>query len=206
MQITTYLEHAIESELSGNVVDLCPVGALTSKPYAFEARPWELVKTPGIDVMDAVGTNVRFDSRGRQVLRVLPRMNEDVDEEWAHDKTRHAIDGLVRRRLDQPYVRVKGKLQPASWAHAFATIAKQVKGAGKGEVAAVAGDLVEVESLYVARKLLAALGSSLVEGRQNGLARSEEHTSELQSLMRNSYAVFCLKKKNKTIQEHKKNK
>src|SRR3546814_15757825 len=94
MQITTYLEHAIESELSGNVVDLCPVGALTSKPYAFEARPWELVKTPGIDVMDAVGTNVRFDSRGRQVLRVLPRMNEDVNEEWAHDKTRHAIDGL----------------------------------------------------------------------------------------------------------------
>src|SRR3546814_9529860 len=90
-------------------------------PISFEARPWELVKTPGIDVMDAVGTNVRFDSRGRQVLRVLPRINEDVNEEWAHDKTRHAIDGLVRRRLDQPYVRVKGKLQPSSWAHAFAT-------------------------------------------------------------------------------------
>ncbi len=169
MQITTYLEHAIQSELSGNVVDLCPVGALTSKPYAFEARPWELTKTPGIDVMDAVGTNIRFDSRGRQVLRVLPRINEDVNEEWAHDKTRHAVDGLVRSRLDQPYVRVKGKLEAASWNQAFAVIAKAVKGAGKDEVAAVAGDLVEVESLYAAKKLLASLGSSLAEGRQNGL-------------------------------------
>ena len=112
------------SELSGNVVDLCPVGALTSKPYAFEARPWELKKTPGIDVMDAVGTNVRLDSRGRQVLRSLPRINEDVNEEWASDKTRHAVDGLVRNRLDKPYVRVDGKLQPASWDEAFAAIAK----------------------------------------------------------------------------------
>ena len=183
MQITTYLEHAIQSELSGNVVDLCPVGALTSKPYAFEARPWELTKTPGIDVMDAVGTNVRFDARGRQVLRVLPRINEDVNEEWAHDKTRHAVDGLVRSRLDQPYVRVKGRLQPASWADAFAAIAKKLKGVGKDEVAAVAGDLVEVESLYAAKKLIAALGSSLVEGRQNGLGYD---TSSLSALRLNT--------------------
>src|SRR6201992_1761407 len=107
MQITSYLESAVTSELSGNIVDLCPVGALTSKPYAFEARPWELRKTPGIDVMDAIGTNVRLDSRGRQVLRSLPRVNEDVNEEWASDKTRHAVDGLVRKRLDRPYVRNK---------------------------------------------------------------------------------------------------
>src|SRR3546814_819792 len=183
MQITTYLEHAIQSELSGNVVDLCPVGALTSKPYAFEARPWELTKTPGIDVMDAVGTNVRFDARGRQVLRVLPRINEDVNEEWAHDKTRHADDGLVRSRLDQPYVRVKGRLQPASWVDAFAAIAKKLKGIGKDEVAAVAGDLVEVEGLYAAKKLIAALGSSLVEGRQNGLGYD---TSSLSALRLNT--------------------
>src|SRR3546814_5101240 len=119
--------------------------------------------------MDAVGTNGRFEARGRQVLRVLPRINEDVNEEWAHDKTCHAVDGLVRSRLDQPYVRVKVRLQPASWVDAFAAIAKKLKGIGKDEVAAVAGDLVEVESLYAAKKLIAALGSSLVEGRQNGL-------------------------------------
>jgi NADH-quinone oxidoreductase subunit G len=105
MQITSYLERAVTSELSGNVVDLCPVGALTSKPYAFEARPWELKKTPSIDVMDAVGTNIRLDARGRQVLRALPRINEDVNEEWASDKTRHAVDGLMQGRLDKPYVR-----------------------------------------------------------------------------------------------------
>ena len=116
MQITSYLENAITSELSGNVVDLCPVGALTSKPYAFEARPWELKKTPSIDVMDAVGTNIRLDSRGRQVLRALPRINEAVNEEWASDKTRHAVDGLVRRRLDKPYVRKAGRLVEATWA------------------------------------------------------------------------------------------
>jgi len=122
MQITSYLEEAVTSELSGNVVDLCPVGALTSKPYAYEARPWELRRTLTIDVMDAVGTNIRLDSRGRQVLRCVPRINEDVNEEWATDKTRHAIDGLVRRRLDKPYVRVNGKLQPATWDEAFAAI------------------------------------------------------------------------------------
>ncbi len=166
MQITSYLEQAVTSELSGNVVDLCPVGALTSKPYAFEARPWELQKSYGIDVMDAVGTNVRFDSRGRQVLRVLPRINEDVNEEWASDKTRHAVDGLVRKRLDKPWVRKGGKLVEASWAEAFAAI-KAVK-AGSS-VAAVAGDQLDCETMYAARALLASMGSTLLEGRQTGM-------------------------------------
>jgi NADH-quinone oxidoreductase subunit G len=166
MQITSYLEKALASELSGNVVDLCPVGALTSKPYAFEARPWELTKTPGIDVMDAVGTNVRIDSRGRQVLRVLPRVNDDVNEEWAHDKTRHHVDGLIERRLDRPWVRRDGKLQPATWAEAFDAI--KAVNAGSS-VAAIAGDLVDCETMFAARALLGALGSTLLEGRQTGL-------------------------------------
>src|SRR5215217_7179429 len=144
MEITSYLEGAVTSELSGNVVDLCPVGALLSKPYSFEARPWELKKTPSIDVMDAVGTNIRLDSRGRQVLRALPRLNEDVNEEWASDKTRHAVDGLVRRRLDKPYVRIDGKLVPATWAEAFAAIKAVDAGSS---VAAIAGDLVDCETM-----------------------------------------------------------
>jgi len=166
MQITSYLEQAVTSELSGNVVDLCPVGALTSKPYAFEARPWELKKTFAIDVMDAVGTNIRLDSRGRQVLRALPRVNEDVNEEWASDKTRHAVDGLVRARLDRPFVRKRGKLQPATWQEAFAAI-KAVK-AGSS-VAAIAGPLVDCETMYAAKALVRAMGSELLEGRDNGL-------------------------------------
>jgi NADH-quinone oxidoreductase subunit G len=166
MQITTYLENAIQSELSGNVVDLCPVGALTSKPYAFEARPWELKKTPAIDVMDAVGTNIRLDSRGRQVLRALPRINEDVNEEWAHDKTRHHVDGLMRRRLDRPYVRRDGRLKPATWDEAFAAIKAIDAGAS---VAAVAGDQLDCETMYAAKALLRNLGSTMLEGRQTGL-------------------------------------
>ncbi|WP_294261371.1 NADH-quinone oxidoreductase subunit NuoG [uncultured Sphingomonas sp.] len=169
MQITSYLEKAVSSELSGNVVDLCPVGALTSKPYAFNARPWELKKTLGIDVMDAVGTNIRIDSRGRQVLRVLPRVNEDVNEEWAHDKTRHHVDGLVRRRLDKPYIRKDGKLTPASWDEAFAAIAEVVRTAGSS-VAAIAGDMVDCETMFAAKKLVESFGSSLLEGRQTGMA------------------------------------
>jgi NADH-quinone oxidoreductase subunit G len=169
MQITSYLEKAVTSELSGNVVDLCPVGALTSKPYAFEARPWELSKTPSIDVMDAVGTNVRIDSRGRAVLRALPRINEDVNEEWASDKTRHAVDGLTHRRLDRPYVRKRGTLVEASWEEAFAAIAKAAKDAGKS-VAAIAGDQVDCETMFAARALVKGLGGSLFEGRQTGLA------------------------------------
>ncbi|KQS04606.1 NADH dehydrogenase [Sphingomonas sp. Leaf357] len=167
MQITSYLENAVKSELSGNVVDLCPVGALTSKPYAFEARPWELKKTLTIDVMDAVGTNIRLDSRGRQVLRALPVINEDVNEEWASDKTRHAVDGLVRGRLDTPYVRVNGKLATATWDEAFAAI----KAVDAGDsVAAIHGDLLDCETMYAAKALLASMGSTLLEGRQTGMA------------------------------------
>jgi NADH-quinone oxidoreductase subunit G len=167
MQITTYLEKAVSSELSGNVVDLCPVGALTSKPYAYEARPWELKKALTIDVMDAVGTNIRLDSRGRQVMRCVPRINEDVNEEWAHDKTRHHVDGLVRRRLDKPYIRRGGKLQPATWDEAFAAIAAVDAG---DSVAVVAGDLVDCETMYAAKLLARQMGSSLLEGRQTGMA------------------------------------
>ena len=163
MQITTYLEHAMQSELSGNVVDLCPVGALTSKPYAFEARPWELKKTPSIDVMDAVGTNIRLDSRGRAVMRALPRINDDVNEEWASDKTRHAVDGLMHRRLDKPYVRKDGKLVAASWADAFDAI----KTHWTGDAAVLAGDQVDCETMFAARELA---GSGMLEGRQTGLA------------------------------------
>src|SRR4051812_798870 len=128
MEITTYLEGALATELSGNVVDLCPVGALTSKPYAFHARPWELRKTDSVDVMDALGSNIRVDSRGRVVLRVLPRVHEGVNEEWLADKSRHACDGLQYQRLDQPYVRKNGKLQAVSWDEAFAAIVAKVRG------------------------------------------------------------------------------
>ncbi|MDB5677589.1 NADH-quinone oxidoreductase subunit NuoG [Sphingomonas bacterium] len=165
MQITSYLEGAVTSELSGNVVDLCPVGALTSKPYAFEARPWELKKTLSIDVMDAVGTNIRLDSRGRQVLRALPRVNDEVNEEWASDKTRHAVDGLVRRRLDKPYVRRGGKLVAATWDEAFAAIVAVKAG---NSVAAVHGDLVDCETVFAAKALVKAMGGTLIEGRQTG--------------------------------------
>ncbi|MGZ9063675.1 MAG: molybdopterin-dependent oxidoreductase, partial [Allosphingosinicella sp.] len=168
MEITSYLEGAVTSELSGNVVDLCPVGALVSKPYSFEARPWELRKVPGIDVMDAVGTNIRIDHRFREVMRALPRLNEDVNEEWAHDKTRHAVDGLVRNRLDRPWVRREGKLQPASWDEAFEAIAAQLKGATGDQVAGIAGDLQDLESVFALKKLLEAFGSNLHECRQDG--------------------------------------
>ncbi|WEK43038.1 MAG: NADH-quinone oxidoreductase subunit NuoG [Candidatus Sphingomonas colombiensis] len=182
MQITSYLEEAVTSELSGNVVDLCPVGALTSKPYAFEARPWELQKTLTIDVMDAVGTNIRLDSRGRQVLRCVPRINEDVNEEWATDKTRHAVDGLVRRRLDRPFVRRDGKLVEATWDEAFAAIADVAKNAGDS-VAVVAGDLVDCETMFAAKALAKSFGSSLLEGRQTGM---DYDTSSLAAVNFNS--------------------
>jgi len=170
MEITTYLEGALSSELSGNVVDLCPVGALTSKPYAFNARPWELRKTESVDVMDAVGSNVRLDARGRQVLRVLPRVNEDVNEEWLADKSRHAIDGLRYQRLDQPFVRKNGKLTPASWDEAFAAIVGKIKGLPAGKIAAIAGDTVDVESMMALKDLMTALGSGNIDCRQDGAA------------------------------------
>jgi NADH-quinone oxidoreductase subunit G len=168
MEITSYLEGAVTSELSGNVVDLCPVGALVSKPYSFEARPWELRKVPAIDVMDAVGTNIRLDHRFREVMRALPRINEDVNEEWAHDKTRHCVDGLVRNRLDRPWLREAGKLRPAAWEEAFAAVAKRLKGASADQVAAVAGDLQDLESVFAMKALLRGYGSTLHECRQDG--------------------------------------
>ncbi len=166
MQITTYLEHAAKHELSANVIDLCPVGALTSRPYAYEARPWELRKTLSIDVSDAMGANIRVDSRGREVLRILPRVNDDVNEEWISDKARFQVDGLVRRRLDRVWIRQDGKLQPASWDEAFSAIAGVNAGSS---VAAVAGDLVDCETMFAAKRLLGALGSTLVESRQTGM-------------------------------------
>ena len=158
MEITTYLEKAFASELSGNAVDLCPVGALTSKPYAFNARSWELVKTESIDVMDAQGCNIRVDTRGPQVMRVLPRLNEAVNEEWISDKTRHACDGLMRQRLDRPYVRRGGKLQPASWAQAFAAIAREGRDTPE-RWRPIVGDLAAAEEIKALKDLMTALGS-----------------------------------------------
>ncbi|GAA3795825.1 NADH-quinone oxidoreductase subunit NuoG [Qipengyuania pelagi] len=166
MQITTYLEQAAEHELSANVIDLCPVGALTSRPYAFEARPWELKKTLSIDVSDAVGANIRLDSRGREVMRALPRINDDVNEEWLSDKGRYQVDGLMRRRLDRVFVRRDGKLAAARWDEAFAMIADAKPG---NSIAAIAGDLVDCETMFAAKALLKASGSTLMEGRQTGM-------------------------------------
>ena len=168
MEITTYLEHAMTSELQSNVVDLCPVGALTSKPYAFQARPWELIKTESIDVMDALGSNIRVDTRGREVLRILPRLNEAINEEWISDKTRHVADGLRTQRLDQPYVRERGRLRPASWSEAFAAIAKRVKAAKPKEIGAIVGDLATVEEVYALKDLMTRLGSPNIDCRQDG--------------------------------------
>ena len=168
MEITTYLEHAMTSELQSNVVDLCPVGALTSKPYAFAARPWELNKTQSIDVMDAVGSAIRIDTRGREVLRILPRANEDVNEEWISDKTRHVVDGLRTQRLDQPYVRVNGRLHPASWQEAFAFIANKVKTSSAKRIGAIAGDLASAEEMFALKDLMGRLGSANIDGRQDG--------------------------------------
>jgi NADH-quinone oxidoreductase subunit G len=167
-QITSYLEKTVTSELAGNLADVCPVGALLQKPQIFEMRPWELRRVPGIDVMDAVGSNIRLDVRQRQVMRILPRINEDVNEEWISDKTRHHVDALVRNRLDRPWVREKGKLREASWKEALEIFAKRLKKAGS-KIAAVAGDLLDAETMYAARKLLEAQGSKLLEGRQTGL-------------------------------------
>jgi NADH-quinone oxidoreductase subunit G len=170
MEITTYLERAMVSELQGNVVDLCPVGALTSKPYAFAARPWELGKTESVDVMDAVGAAIRVDTRGREVMRILPRLNEDVNEEWISDKTRHVVDGLRVQRLDEPYVRQDGRLQPASWSAAFAAIAAKLKGANGARIGAIAGDLATVEEMFALKDLMMRLGSKSIDCRQDGAA------------------------------------
>lgn len=170
-EITTYLEQAMTSELQGNVVDLCPVGALTSRPYAFQARPWELTKTESIDVMDAVGSAIRVDTRGREVMRIMPRVNEAVNEEWISDKTRFIWDGLRTQRLDKPYIRnTDGKLAPASWAEAFAAIKNAVSKTSGNQIAAIAGDLSGVEEMYAAKQLLASLGSTSIDCRNDGAA------------------------------------
>ncbi|MCX7314405.1 MAG: molybdopterin-dependent oxidoreductase, partial [Alphaproteobacteria bacterium] len=169
MEITTYLEQAMSSELQGNVVDLCPVGALTSKPYAFAARPWELTKTETIDVMDALGSAIRVDTRGREVLRILPRVNDDVNEEWISDKTRHIVDGLRTQRLDQPYVRVNGRLIPATWTQAFEVITAKVKAAKPGRIGGIAGDLAAIEDMFALKDMTARLGSKNIDS-QDGAA------------------------------------
>jgi len=169
-EITTYLERAMTSELQGNVVDLCPVGALTSKPFAFTARPWELNKTESIDVMDALGSAIRVDTRGREVMRVLPRVNEQINEEWISDKTRFIWDGLKTQRLDKPYVRKDGRLQPATWGDAFAAIKSTVAATSGDKIGAIAGDLASVEEMYALSELLKSLGSENLDCRQDGTA------------------------------------
>ena len=168
MEITTYLERGMMSNLSGNVVDLCPVGALTSKPYAFMARPWELTKTLSIDVMDALGSAIRLDSRGREVMRILPRVNDAINEEWISDKARHVWDGLRTQRLDRPYVRRNGKLEEASWDEAFGIIAGKLKGLDGPRFGAIAGDLVAAEEMFALKLLTEQLGSPNIDCRQDG--------------------------------------
>jgi NADH-quinone oxidoreductase subunit G len=160
MEITTYLQHALTSELQGNLVDICPVGALTSKPYAFAARPWELGKTQSVDVMDGVGSSIRVDTRGREVMRILPRLNESLNEEWISDKTRHVVDGLRTQRLDRPYIREGGKLRAASWSEAFGAIAAKAGRIDGKRIGAIAGDLSGVEEMFALKELLAKCGSS----------------------------------------------
>ncbi|MCH8950638.1 MAG: NADH-quinone oxidoreductase subunit G [Proteobacteria bacterium] len=172
-EIVSYLNAALTSELQGNVVDLCPVGALTNRPYAFTARPWELTKTQSIDVMDALGSNIRIDVRGREVMRILPRNHDGVNEEWLADRSRYVWDGLRRQRLDKPYVRINGhgdgKLKPASWGEAFKAVAAAVKDAGN-DIAAVAGDLAPVEAVWALKGLMDGLGSARYDCRQDGAA------------------------------------
>ncbi len=168
MEITSYLEEALTSELQGNIVDLCPVGALTSKPTQFHARPWEYSKTESIDVMDALGSAIRVDARGREVVRILPRLNEAVNEEWISDKTRHIVDGLKVQRIDRPYVRVGGKLKPATWAEAFAAIASKAKATAPEKLGAIVGDLATVEEMFALKGLIDKLGSSNIDCRQDG--------------------------------------
>jgi len=179
MEVGTYVEKALTSELSANIIDLCPVGALTSKPYAFVARPWELTRTETVDVMDAVGSNIRVDSRGSEVLRVLPVLNEDINEEWISDKTRYACDGLKRQRLDTPYIRRDGLLQTANWEEAFAAIALNLKGKDGSKVAAITGDLVDCEAVMALTDLMEGLGSPHTDCRQDG--------AKLDSTVRGSY-------------------
>jgi len=168
MEITSYLDQAITSELSGNMIDLCPVGALTSKPYAFKGRPWDLTTTESIDVFDAVGSNIRIDTYKTQVIRILPRLHEDINEEWISDKTRFACDGLSRQRLDQPYIRKDGKLIPTSWDEALKTSRLKLENVPGQKIAALAGDLIDCEAMLALKDLMHALGSPHLDCRQDG--------------------------------------
>ena len=168
MEITTYLETAMRSELQGNIADLCPVGALLPKPYSFKARSWELVKTESIDVMDALGSAIRIDTRGREVMRILPRINEAVNEEWISDKTREIVDGLKTKRLDRPFVRDSGKLREASWQAAFQAIAAKTGQAPPERIGAIAGDLCTVEEMFALKLLMQSLGAVSLDCRQDG--------------------------------------
>ncbi len=173
MEITSYLERAMTSELQANIIDLCPVGALTSKPYEFKARPWELSKTETIDAMDAVGSNIRVDSRGREVMRILPRTHEDVNEEWISDKTRFVWDGLKVQRLDRPYIREIGKLRPAAWPEAFQRIAQKLKGTKPERVGIILGDLVGAEEAFAVKELAKSLGVANIDCRQDATPLGE---------------------------------
>ncbi|WBT37548.1 NADH-quinone oxidoreductase subunit NuoG [Hyphomicrobium sp. DMF-1] len=168
MEITTYLERGILSEMSANVNDLCPVGALTHRPWAHNARPWELRKTESIDVMDALGSAIRIDVRGREVMRILPRNNDAVNEEWISDKTRHVADGLRTQRLDQPYVRKDGRLVPATWTEALEAVAAKIKATSPDRMAAIAGPLAGAEEMFALKDLFARLGSTNVDAREDG--------------------------------------
>jgi len=166
MEITTYLEKAMQSELSANVIDLCPVGALTSKPYAFEARPWELKKTESIDVMDAVGSNIRIDTYNWEVKRILPRLNNDINEEWISDKTRYSCDGLLKQRLDVPYIKKDNKLQKSSWDEALDIIVKKIKSINHNEIAGHIGDMINLENSLAFKKLFKIIKSENLEFRE----------------------------------------
>ena len=175
VEITSYLEAAMTSELQGNIIDLCPVGALTSKPYEFKARPWELTKTESVDVMDATGAAIRVDSRGSEVMRILPRLNEAVNEEWISDKTRFIFDGLKTQRLDRPFIRVNGKLQPASWQEAFAAISDKVKATMPARIGALAGQLAAVEDMFALKSFMDSLGVSNLDARFPGSPLHPKH-------------------------------
>jgi NADH-quinone oxidoreductase subunit G len=170
MEVGTYVEKALGTELSGNLIDICPVGALTSRPYAFVARPWELTKTDSVDVLDAVGAAIRIDSRGPEILRILPRVNDAVNEEWLGDRSRFAFDGLKRRRLDRPWVKRDGKLRQATWREAFDAIAARMNGVAGERIGAIAGDLVDVESAFALKALMGSLGSANLDCRTDGAA------------------------------------
>ena len=168
MEITTYLEQSMQSELSANVVDLCPVGALTSKPYVFEARPWELKKTESIDVMDAIGSNIRVDTYGWEVKRILPRINEDINEEWISDKTRYACDGLLNQRLDSPFIKYNGKFVKASWKEVNNIIHSKIKNTDKKRICGITGDLINMETLYSFKEFFnKCLDSTNIESRND---------------------------------------